>query len=494
MNEIGKKWWLLGLLVILIGFLGISSHSLWMDEAIRIEYANRRISEGYFDRQWGLLQMGLMHLQYLWGALIGKTEIAYRCLNIPFLLIAAAYFALILRKNSLSPIWVLVVCAHPMVVYYMNDAGPYIILLACSAAVYYHGFYTDSRNSISNSIVTLAWLLIGFCVHFIYGFAVVLYICSLLYTWKRNCSIKSVNRELVIGLIFAPVFMYIAYMYMMHMMHGADRGWSKPGILNLGVVGYSFSGLSGLGLPRNDMRMGNYHLITWQMIAGVSILCLSLSILICRNFKALLQYLRQPAVVSTIILGIVFFVASYSRNFQFWERHMMFAFPMYIVGMIYLFRSALQKSLWDKLLVALILIMLLVSSSQLRWVYEYQKDDHKGAYMYVQQKGYLNSDVPVIAQGFPYLYRYYNCCDYSGSIPPMPDNVVLADNFSHSQILQMIDDYSQNSSTICLILAEKATAAKQLYHTAEKQFEKKGFVVSSTSNFNTFKILVLTKK
>ena len=186
MNAIGKKWWLLGVLVVLIGALSISSHSLWMDEAIRIEYANRSVSDGYFDKQWGLLQMGLMHLQYLWGSLIGKTEIAYRWLNVPFLMVSAVYFTYILKKNNLSPLWVLVVCVHPMVVYYMNDAGPYIILLACSAAVYYHGFYADRQNSISNSIVTLTWLLIGFCVHFIYGFAVVLYICALLYKWKKN--------------------------------------------------------------------------------------------------------------------------------------------------------------------------------------------------------------------------------------------------------------------------------------------------------------------
>ena len=173
---------------------------------------------------------------------------------------------------------------------------------------------------------------------------------------------------------------------------------------------------------------------------------------------------------------------------------MMFAFPMFIVGMIYLFSIAWKKTLWDKLLVALILVMLLVSSSQLRWVYEYQKDDHKGAYMYVQQRGYFNSEVPVIAQGFPYLYRYYNCSDYSGPIPPSPENVVLADNFSHSQILQMIDDYARNASTICLILAEKAKSSQELYSNAERIFEEKGFLVSTTSDYNTFKILILTKK
>lgn len=463
-----------------------------MDEAIRIEYSDRSISDGYFDKQWGLLQMGLMHLQYLWGALIGKTEIAYRCLNIPFLLIAAVYFGLILRKYNLSAVWLLVICAHPMVVYYMNDAGPYIILLACSAAVYYHGFYSEHQGSVLSSIVTITWLTIGFCVHFIYGFAVVLYICSILYKWKKKGSCESISKEILIGLIFAPLFMYLGYMYLMHMGHGAERGWDKPGLLNLGVVGYAFAGLSGLGLPRNDARMGNYHLITWEMIAGVSVFCLSLIVLICRNYKALWNYLRQPAMVSALILGSIFFLASYSRNFQFWERHMMFVFPMVVVGMVYLFSSAWKKTLWDKSLVSLILAMLLASSCQLRWVYKYQKDDHKGAYMYVQQKGYFNSDIPVIAQGFPYLYRYYNCKDYSGPIPSLPGNVILADDFSYAQILQTVDDYAKESSTICLILAEKSLAAKQFYPEAEEIFKKKGFEVTSSTDYNTFKVLILT--
>ena len=250
MSDSNKRRWSPGLLILLIAALSISSHSLWMDEGIRIEYSNRSIADGYFDRQWEQLQMGLTHLQYLWGVLIGKTEIAYRCLNIPFLLISAVYFNLILRKYNLSSVWVLVICAHPMVVYYMNDAGPYIILLACSAAVYYHAFYSEQQHSILNNIATLAWLAIGFCVHFIFGFAVILYLCSILYKWKKNGCLKSVNKEILLGLIVAPLFMYIAYMYMAHMGHGAERGWDKPGILNLGVVGYSFSGFAGLGLPR----------------------------------------------------------------------------------------------------------------------------------------------------------------------------------------------------------------------------------------------------
>lgn len=492
MNISDRRWWFSGLVVLLVASFSISSHSLWMDEAIRIECSDRSISDGYFDEQWGLLQMGLMHLQYLWGALFGKTEIAYRCLNIPFLLIAAVYFSLILRKYNLSSVWLVVICAHPMVVYYMNDAGPYIILLACSAAVYYHGFYSAHRHSVLNNLVTMTWLTIGFCVHFIYGFAVVLYICSALYKWKENSCFKAVSKEFLIGLIFAPLFMYIGYMYLMHMGHGADRGWDRPGILNLCAVGYAFSGLSGLGLPRNDVRMGNYHLITWEIIASVGIFCLSLIVLICRNYKDLWHYLRQPAMVAALILGAIFFLASYSRNFQFWERHMMFLFPMVVVGMVYLFSTAWKKSQWDKWLVSLILAMLFISSCQLRWVYKYQKDDHKGACMYVQQKGYFNSDIPVIAQGFPYLYRYYNCRDYAGSIPPMPDNVVLADSFSLNQILQTVDALAKESSTICLILAEKATGTKQLYNQAEAIFEKKGFNVSSSSDYNTFKILILT--
>lgn len=492
MNILDKKWWFLGLLVLLIASLSISSHSLWMDEAIRIEYANRSISDGYFDRQWGLLQMGLMHLQYLWGALIGKTEIAYRCLNIPFLLVSAIYFSLILRKFNLSSLWLLVICVHPIVVYYMNDAGPYIILLACSAAVYYHCFFSEQQNSLLNVIVTLIWLTIGFCVHFIYGFAVFLFVCSIMYKWKKNGSFKSINKEIFVGLIFVPLFMYITYMYLLHMGHGAERGWSKPGILNLGFVAYAFSGLCGLGLPRNDIRMGNYHLINWEMIACVSVFCISLIVLICRTYKALWSFLRQPAMVSALILGGIFFLASYSRNFQFWERHMMFLFPMFVVGMVFLLSAAWRKTLWDKLYVSLLVALLLVSSCQLRWVYKYYKDDQKGAYLYVQQRGLFNSDIPVIAQGFPYLYRYYNCRDYSGPVPPMPDNIVLADNFSYAQILQAVDDCAKRSSTICLILAEKSISAKHFYSKAEAIFEEMGFKVTSSNDFNTFKILILT--
>lgn len=483
--------------VLIIGILSISSHGLWVDEAVRIQSANYRCSEGFWYHQYDHLQIGLCHLQYLWGTLWGKTEIAYRSINILFLVVASAYMVLLLRKHGLSPLWIIVFCVHPICVYYTNDASPYIMLLACSNAVYYHAFFSERQETWSNSALLLGWLLFGFYLHFIYGFVGVLYICSLIWRMCRNKSFSSLRKQIVLALIFAPFFLFLAYSYMQYMGHGASRGWDTPGVFNAGVAAYCFIGLGGLGLPRNDMRMGDFHLVTPYMLSCVMMMLAALIIIISAGFKKFIACLKEPYVISAIVLFVVFYIAAFSRNFQFWERHVIFLFPPFFLILAVTCRDAWTKSpRW--LYRSIIIIcgsLLLLSSAQLRWKYIYQKDDLKGAILHLKTTGYIGSDIPILAQGNNSLYRYYTCENYDGDIPETkPPNIRFVNNVSASKIVSAVEELIPSHQELVLILTQKDVNEKSFYKEADLVFERKGYAVVSNTDYNTVKILFLKNK
>lgn len=489
-----KQYCFIYLFVVMICISSITSFSLWMDEAIRIRKASLSIECGFWEHQWDLMQVGLNYLLAIWGKAFGKTEIAYRCINIPFLVIATTYMVHILRSYKLSPYWVLLMCCHPIIIYYMNDAGPYIMLLACSCGLYYHCFFSKHIDTISNSIIILIFLFVGFCIHFIFAFAVVLYICSLISRLSTDKLQNIIRKEILLWIIFTPVFLYIAHMYLQHMMHGEDRGWSKPGLFNFGVMLYSFSGFTGLGLPRNDMRAGNYHLITPAMITGVCLLTSSLLYIFSTHYKKVIIILKQKTVISAFALMTLFYIASASRNFQFWERHMIFIFPAFLLILIQLFNKAwnIRPLILNRGVILIIIALTLISSFRLRFIYSYQKDDHKGAQEYVESLGYINSSVPIYAQGTePFLYRYYCCTDYYNDFPPLPRNIIWIDTATSKEIIKSICETSKNNHIICLILSEKSKSAKLLFNQAESIFREKGFTINKIANFNTYKVLIL---
>lgn len=485
---------LLGALI--IGVLSISSHGLWVDEAVRIQSANYRGEENFWLHQYDHLQIGLCHLQYLWGTLWGKTEVAYRSINVIFLLIASAYLILLLKKYELSPLWAVVFCAHPLCTYYINDASPYIMILACSCAVYYHAFFSEKQETWSNSSILLGWLLFGFYLHFIFGFVCFLYICWLIWRILINKRLSFLKKQIVLLLFFAPLFLYLAYTYLQHMGHGADRGWTTPGAFNAGVAGYCFIGLNGLGLPRNDMRMGDLHLITPYMISCVLLMLISLSIILAADIKKLATYLKEPHIISTFVLSVVFFIAAYSRNFQFWERHVMFLFPPFFITMAAIYRDVWSKTshMLYRSVIILSGALLILSSAQLRWKYDYQKDDLKGAILYLKTNGFINSFIPILAQGNSYIYKYYNCANYCGDIPKVaPTNIQFINSFSTSKIITTVEELAKKNPLIILILTQQDAIDKKFYKNASTSFEQKGYIVTTNTNYNTVKILFLKK-
>lgn len=498
------------LLVLLVSFLAgiisISSHSIWVDEAIRIQYANISVENGYWQHQWSLHQMGLAHLQYIWSLLWGRSEVAYRMLNVPFLVISVCYMLNILRKLNLSCWWALLLCIHPVVVYYMNDAGPYIILLASSFALIYHCFFGAKEPWERDAFYALLWLLFGFCVHFIFGFAGVVYLYAYflntrgrkLLDWRRWETLLSVG-------VLGPILIYVAYRYAIDMSDGADRGWDKPGVMNLGAIGYAFLGLSGLGLPRNELRMGNYHLISGEMIMLVVSALAAYTVIFLQNLRVWKKIVKSHFILASCLLGIVFFAGAYCKNFHFWERHYIFLFPAFVICLIWLIQSAWKNSHkgWNRCAVVLLMGILLFSSGRLRWKSCYQKDDFKRAYACASSLGVFRDEIPILAQGYGFLYNYYADVGIGKAWPyggigygePHPDikGMIMTDLLTEKKFLELIENVILDNSRICLLLSSKAVSGNLFYENAEEKLISKGYCVDFSEAFNVFKVVIISR-
>lgn len=484
------------ILFILLAIASISSHSLWIDEGVRLMYANISIEDGWFQHQWGIMQVGLANLQYAWGSIFGTSEIAYRCLNLPFLFIAGIYTCCSLKKLSLSPYWALLLVMHPMPLYYMNDAGPYIPLLASSCALYYHCFLATNRYSWVNLLCLFTWFLFGYLVHFIFGFFGFVYACSALWAVFAHKSWRSAGREILIACLFAPLFLYVTHQYMQIMINGSERGWSHPGVFNIGYALYCFAGMAGLGLPRNDLRQGSLHLLTPEMIILIGICTLTLASLLILHLKKSFRFLASPTSISAGAGLLIFLICTYIQNFQFWERHLIFVFPicLYLLAMLLQTAWSHQRKYVNRLLCVILIGFWLLSSFNLRYAEQYRKDDYKGTFTHLKEKGYLDGRIPVLAQGSIFLFDYYNIKrSYTPFSAPLKDTVIHIDQLKEEQIIQLSHAMLDYYPRICLVLHEKNEQTRQLYKGADFIFSNMRYQVTLCDEYNTFKVITIQK-
>jgi uncharacterized membrane protein len=131
---------LLWLAVPAVSVLAITRQSLWMDEGFTVWFAAHRSLGSFFSALMGSPgstgdpQM-LFYLFYMWGwtKVFGHGELALRAANVPFLLILLAGVRWATRRLVVVPnLWILL-CLSPFLWFYLNDARPYVALMAFAA-------------------------------------------------------------------------------------------------------------------------------------------------------------------------------------------------------------------------------------------------------------------------------------------------------------------------------------------------------------------------
>lgn len=482
-----------------IAFLSINNQSFWIDEGIRYGVSTCP-DESLFLRWAASEKQFLFHiLGRGWIALVGQGEAAIRCFNIPFYLIACFYLGLILCKKKINLGWILVVAAHPFVVYYLNEYSPYIALLACTLGILYHSYYSEKTGSFSAALLAQLCFALGYGLHFVFGFAGFLYIFLLGLRWYKKRAWSAVKNEIIVALLLSPVYLGLTWMYLHFMTHGADRGWDPPDLGNVLYGLYSFFGMQGLGLPRNDLRAGNFDVITPTMITLLCGLFICLVLLFVSKFRHVLQEIRSHVFISSVVAWCIFMLAAYMMNFHFWERHVVFLFPVIVLLLVSAMAAAWKSKhhvFYKRSLVVLTIGLLLTSSCRLIYCYDYWKEDYKGVFQWVEQHFPEKKSCSVLSQGWSVMFHYYDIPAYYVGKQQYVDNnsVGLIESLNETEIINHVYRGLIDKPYVCLILWEKSWGTRNLYKNAELYFEQNSaWKVVTVQKFNTFKIFVLKK-
>lgn len=361
--------------VLLISALSITNGSLWGDEICRVVAPISGDLKATLHTALGYAQPGYMLYMLLWANLVGSTEFLLRCSNLIFVVIAIMYAMKIVDAKGWPICYTFAFFLHPMFIYYMDEATPYIVVYALALAFTYHIFCVEDFHSVRNIVCINIIYFIGVFMHFMFGFILMFYITKCILC-RRKESIK-LRRHIGIMLCFSPLYLPLLYLYVAKL-NKTQTGFGLKSIL---YIVYSFLGLQGAGLSRNDLRAGNFtNLQMWQVIF-LLLFVASLVLILCFAVRELKDFFarNRGMILSALVFFCIICLVAGAVDLGLWERHCMTAFPVYIICACDLFSAVYKRSKCGRAIIVLYLILLMGSCLNIRLNYYYACDDHKGA-------------------------------------------------------------------------------------------------------------------
>ena len=394
LKEVNSKELVLGLLFPVLLSFAITRQSLWMDEGFTVWFASPTSIGSFFSTLLGSRgapgdpQM-VFYLLYMWCwvKLWGASEVALRAANIPFaiLLLGATSWAsrtLFRRPN----VW-LILCLSPFMWFYMNEARPYIAVMAFAAV----GMVAELAYLLhpASYRVFAPWccltaLLLGAASH-ILGVLLIPSLITLfvISSWNRPAFRKTFLRDWSPALLtLLPAFVALGAFFLWTSRFGVNMKRADPGIANLAFVFYEFCGFAGLGPPRNELRENPhvYALVSywpWLLIGVMAAVAVGYSVLRLTPDKPS----RALAISLVAGLSIAFMVAKIT-HFQLLGRHVAVFFPL-VFMLLLSWSPSLAPSKTSRYLSALALTALGIAwgISDLRLVLlpQYQKESYRAA-------------------------------------------------------------------------------------------------------------------
>jgi hypothetical protein len=388
-NETAKPR--LRLLLLVLGpsaFLcaAITKQSLWIDEAVMAYFASH---DGFLSLITTVIGMRTsdpqmpLYIIYLWGwaKIFGTSEYALRAANLPFAVLFVGAMAWTSRRVLGRPLLWLVLCASPFVWFYMNEARPYIGIIACSAVS------TGAVLAYSCNRITYGRTAPWFCLTGLFvasGLQMLSACVAPSLVVFAALALKSILRDWKGAFLFhTPLFVALGGYYLWTLSVGAGGMRESPGFANLAFSGYEFMGFSGLGPPRDVLRTKqNVQLFLdyWPwMVLGLTSMVLALAAFLLGLFRQRHGLLASLPIALGIGL-ISFVVAAEAVDFRFWGRHLSAFFPLFSFTLITALGTVLSIGRWEpvaRLAVLLLTLCWLISDARLWALQEYRKDDYR---------------------------------------------------------------------------------------------------------------------
>ena len=392
MDRVGQI--VLWLAVPIISVLAITRQSLWMDEGFTVWFAAHTSLGSFFSAligspgSTGDPQM-LFYLFYMWGwtKVFGYGELALRAANVPFLLILLAAVSWAARRLVMVPnLWILL-CLSPFLWFYLNDARPYVALMAFAAVAIVSllaYLLEPTKYQRWAPWVCLVSLLFALGTHilatFLFPSLVVLILAAALETPDLK---RDLIRHWVWPVVFcSPFLLALGTFYSWASEHGVSKEIGEPGMRNLAFILYEFLGFGGLGPPRLELRehpfvqtLAPYS--AFLFLGMVPMLAACFFFLRARPPKLVLPLLSSLSVGLAIALGV-----SKIEHFQVLGRHMAVFFPLLLITTLFGAGQffSLQSGRFPAMsAVCGIALVWAISDARLVLMSKYAKDDFRDA-------------------------------------------------------------------------------------------------------------------
>jgi hypothetical protein len=374
--------------------LAITHQSLWMDEGFTVWFAAHRSVSSFFSTLTGLPgargdpQM-ILYLTYIWGwvKLFGESEVALRAANIPFAILFMGTMSWACRRFLRQPnLWALF-CLSPFFWFYLNEARPYIALMAFSAVaiVALLAYLIDpAEYRASAPWWCLIALLLAWGTHILGAFLFPSIAVLSVTATARDLNVRrNFLRDWSRPFLFCmPAFLALGTFYVWASAHGVSKEHGEPGLSNLAFILYEFLGFGGLGPPRFELRQ-NPHLYVFApywpllLLGAVSLLTVGLLLFRARPPKLVWRLTTSLIVGMAIALGF-----ARIENFRIIGRHMAVFFPLLLLtlmlGQKRSFSSSRERYAAITALVA-VGIVWGISDARLVYMRKYEKDAYREA-------------------------------------------------------------------------------------------------------------------
>jgi len=388
---------MLGASAVVAGF-AISNQSYWIDEATSLIVAmapNPAEAWKYAQAVSGsTIQMPLYNIYlYAWHKMFGSGEWGMRAANIPFFVFGQLAFLLLLRARAglaLTACGLSLVC--PTIWMYLDEARPYIMQYAAAcwptaALLRAAAPQPGDQNWKTSELLLLALATILLAVSSLLGvlwaagFALVL-----LWLWKTPSRSEGKKSPAVLYLA-AMAFPLIALAaFYAFTFEAAGAGYFRPGtgLVSLPYVAYEFLGFSGFGPGRLELRAAPvdalrahfFSLLPLAAVAGILGIFFLQFLRTRRPDTRLLAAFALAVVLPAIIAVAGMFLSDYRPL----PRHFMPVLPTVILALATLVPAALaQPSLVIRAAGAILPLLWLTSSLNLRWRETHAKDDYRTA-------------------------------------------------------------------------------------------------------------------
>lgn len=456
---------------IIVLIAGINAKSLWYDECLVYRYINfpnaKEVLKKALDASGSEKQMPLFLLfAWAWSQIFGLSEIAMRSVNVlPAFLYAICGYRIANIVCKKKKVWLgsMFFLLNPIFIAYLNEARPYIALLAFALITVYNSFYEEDFNSGKNIISIHLFLLLGISFHLLFVFSFCIYICGILYHDKRE-DLK-LKRHIKGLLYFLPLYIILlGYMAFTFYYSSSSSIGNASGsvVASLIVSTYYILGYGGLGLSRNDLRSPSLDTLTPAMlilIAALSVVLVLFAIaLIKRVSKDSLTNRSFWLLIAGMALILCFSLLSIVFHYSFWERHIISLSAIFIVLILEVISACNMRYM-----AYLLLFLFSVSSINFRFNNYYGNEDYKSVINDLNKDDYI-----VMAQASDVVLDYYGKQFVQNDDFTDPDNQVInINNYSFNQVNELVRQYTTKYSgkKFAIVLTSRTSNDKcRLYH------------------------------